>query len=156
MPFVVFSLALLVAPPEFRAWLRQALLAYAMVILAFVGALHWGFTIKTEGFTEAERWTWMSWSVVPALAAWAAAMVPFRLGIALMMMTFARPSRAGPCVRRALRPAGVVPAAAPRAHRGGRGRAARRAGRSPLKAPRARGDLAGADGLCYNCRLLRE
>jgi hypothetical protein len=89
VPFVVFSLALLVAPPEFRAWLRQALLAYAMVILAFVGALHWGFTIKTEGFTEAERWTWMGWSVVPALAAWAAAMVPFRLGIALMMMTFA-------------------------------------------------------------------
>lgn len=88
VPFVVFSLALLAAPPEFRVWLRQALLAYAMVILAFVGALHWGFTVKTEGFTEAERWTWMGWSVVPALAAWAAAMVPYRLGITLMLMTF--------------------------------------------------------------------
>jgi hypothetical protein len=88
VPFVVFALALCFAPPAFAAWLREALLAYAMVILSFVGALHWGFTMKTPGMTERERWTWMGWSVTPALAAWAAHMLPYRLGLLLLIATF--------------------------------------------------------------------
>ena len=88
VPFVVFTLALWVAPPDFRTWARAALLAYGMVILSFVGALHWGFTMKTPDFTDRERWRWMGWSVAPALAAWAAAMLPFRLGIGLLLAVF--------------------------------------------------------------------
>jgi len=88
VPFVVFTLALWVAPPDFRAWARSALVAYGMVILSFVGALHWGFTMKTPELTDRERWRWMGWSVAPALAAWAAAMLPFRLGIGLLLAVF--------------------------------------------------------------------
>jgi hypothetical protein len=88
VPFVAFALAAWLAPPAFAAWAQRALINYAMVILAFVGALHWGFTMKTPGMTERERWTWMGWSIVPALAAWGAGMLPFRLAIALLVATF--------------------------------------------------------------------
>jgi len=88
IPFVAFVLGIWFAPPAFQAWCRQALIAYAVVILSFVGALHWGFTMKTPDMTERERWTWMGWSVVPALAAWAAAILPYRLAIALLVVTF--------------------------------------------------------------------
>ena len=39
--------------------------AYAAVILSFVGALHWGFAMKTPGFDERDRWTWMGWCAPP-------------------------------------------------------------------------------------------
>ncbi|MBL0292434.1 MAG: hypothetical protein IPQ15_17815 [Betaproteobacteria bacterium] len=47
-----------------------------------------GFTMKTPAMTERERWTWMGWSVVPALAAWGAGMLPFRVAVALLVATF--------------------------------------------------------------------
>lgn len=88
MPFVAFALAVWLAPPAFAAWSQHALVTYAMVILSFVGALHWGFTMKTPSMSERERWTWMGWSVVPALAAFGAGMLPYRLAIALLVVTF--------------------------------------------------------------------
>ena len=88
VPFAIFALALWVAPADFREWARHALVAYGMVILSFVGALHWGFTMKTPEMTERERWTWMGWSVTPALAAWAAHTLPYRLGLLLLIATF--------------------------------------------------------------------
>ena len=88
VPFAAFVLGIWFAPPEFQAWSRHALVAYGMVILAFVGALHWGFTMKTPEMSEREQWTWMGWSVIPALAAWGAGILPYRLAIALLVVTF--------------------------------------------------------------------
>lgn len=88
IPFVAFALAAWFAPPAFAAWVQRALVTYAMVVLAFVGALHWGFTMKTPAMTERERWTWMGWSVVPALAAWGAGILPYRPAVALLVVTF--------------------------------------------------------------------
>ena len=88
VPFVAFTFAVWLAPPAFAAWAQHALVTYAMIILTFVGALHWGFTMKTPAMTERERWTWMGWSVVPALAAWGAGMLPFRVAVALLVATF--------------------------------------------------------------------
>ena len=88
IPFVAFALAAWFAPPAFAAWVQRALVTYAMVVLAFVGALHWGFTMMTTEMTERERWTWMSWSVVPALAAWGAGILPFRPAVLLLVVTF--------------------------------------------------------------------
>ncbi len=86
----VFQIALAIwfAPPAFRDWARNALVAYGMVILAFVGALHWGFTMKTPEFDERDRWTWMGWSVTPALLAWTASLFPFRPAVAILAATF--------------------------------------------------------------------
>ncbi|MBK7745186.1 MAG: DUF3429 domain-containing protein [Betaproteobacteria bacterium] len=88
VPFVAFTFAVWLAPPAFAAWAQHALVTYAMIILTFVGALHWGFTMKTPEFDERDRWTWMGWSVVPALAAWGAGMLPFRVAVALLVATF--------------------------------------------------------------------
>ena len=88
IPFYAFALAIWFAPPAFRDWARNALVAYGMVILAFVGALHWGFTMKTPEFDERDRWTWMGWSVTPALLAWTASLFPFRPAVAILAATF--------------------------------------------------------------------
>jgi hypothetical protein len=88
VPFIVFTFAIWSAPPSFAAWARHALVTYAMVILAFVGALHWGFTMMSPGMSERARWTWMGWSVIPSLAAWGAGMLPYRVAIALLVITF--------------------------------------------------------------------
>ena len=88
VPFVAFALAVWFAPAPFAAWVQRALVTYAMVVLAFVGALHWGFTMKTPWMTEGERWTWMGWSVVPALAAWGAGILPYRPAVLLLVVTF--------------------------------------------------------------------
>jgi len=88
IPFLAFVLGIWFAPPDFQSWSRHALIAYGMVILSFVGALHWGFTMKTPGMSEREQWTWMGWSVIPALAAWGAGILPYRLAIALLVVTF--------------------------------------------------------------------
>jgi len=88
IPFYAFALAIWFAPPAFREWARNAMVAYGMVILAFVGALHWGFAMKTPGFDERDRWTWMGWSVTPALAAWTASLFPFRPAVAILAATF--------------------------------------------------------------------
>ncbi len=88
IPFYAFALAIWFAPQDFREWARHALVAYGMVILAFVGALHWGFTMKTPEFDERDRWTWMGWSVTPALLAWTASLFPFRPAVAILAATF--------------------------------------------------------------------
>jgi uncharacterized membrane protein len=88
VPFAAFTFTGWLAPQSFAAWTQHALVTYAMIILAFAGALHWGFTMKTPTMTERERWTWMGWSVVSALAAWSAGMLPFRIAVAVLVATF--------------------------------------------------------------------
>jgi hypothetical protein len=44
--------------------------------------------MKTPGFDERDRWTWMGWSVTPALAAWTASLFAFRPAVAILAATF--------------------------------------------------------------------
>ena len=53
-------------------WWNAALVAYGVVILSFVGALHWGFAMTQLGLTDRQRASAFVWSVVPALVAWLA------------------------------------------------------------------------------------
>jgi len=88
LPFAGFLFGLWFGSPDLSAWCAKALLNYGMVILAFVGALHWAFAMQASGFGAADRWTWMGWSVMPALAAWTAGMLPWRLGIGVLLAVF--------------------------------------------------------------------
>jgi uncharacterized membrane protein len=88
LPFAAFLLGLWFGSPELSSWCAKALLNYGVVILAFVGALHWAFAMQAGGFDAADRWTWMGWSTMPALAAWAAAMLPWRIGIGVLLAVF--------------------------------------------------------------------
>ena len=88
LPFAGFLFGLWFGSAELSAWCAKALLNYGVVILAFVGALHWAFAMQASGFAASDRWTWMGWSVMPALAAWTAGMLPWRLGIGVLLAMF--------------------------------------------------------------------
>jgi Protein of unknown function (DUF3429) len=48
------------------------LIAYACVILAFLGALHWGFAMTLADISPSRKNAMYLWSVVPALLGWVA------------------------------------------------------------------------------------
>jgi hypothetical protein len=72
LPFVFGAIALWSLPADFHSHVRQWILGYAMVILAFVGALHWGVAMQTRQAATSRVWTAAGWSVLPALVAWLA------------------------------------------------------------------------------------
>jgi hypothetical protein len=88
VPFVVLSSALFALPEHTRPQILQWLIAYAAVILSFVGALHWGVAMVHAQMREADRTVFMAWSVVPALAAWVALLLPAKTALLLMAGTF--------------------------------------------------------------------
>lgn len=83
LPFVG-SAGLYLLTAEER-WL-DVLRAYAAVIASFVGALQWGYAVR-DGLEGARAWRAYGWSVVPALAAWVALLLPVQTGLALLAVT---------------------------------------------------------------------
>ena len=75
IPFLVLAPASLLEPAHAALW-REALHAYGAVILAFIGALHWGLAMALPGLAPSRRTACFAWSVVPALIAWAALLLP--------------------------------------------------------------------------------
>ncbi|MCX7890905.1 MAG: DUF3429 domain-containing protein [Burkholderiales bacterium] len=72
IPFLAGAAALWLAPPDAKAVVREWLAAYGVVILAFVGALHWGIVAQVRQAPAASVWVAAGWGVVPALVAWVA------------------------------------------------------------------------------------
>jgi hypothetical protein len=66
----------------------RALFAYGAVILSFVGALHWAFAMTLHDLPAARRNTAFAWSVVPALLAFVALVLPPPIGAALLILGF--------------------------------------------------------------------
>ena len=71
-PFAIALAGLLFGDDASARYFSLQFLAYGAVILSFVGAVHWGVTL-TGGPAPARR---MIVSVLPALAAWAALLLP--------------------------------------------------------------------------------
>jgi len=88
VPFVVLTSALYALPTPNAPVLLLYLTAYGAVILSFVGAVHWGAAMVHAKMLESERGVFMAWSVVPALAAWAALLMPAKTALLLMAATF--------------------------------------------------------------------
>ncbi len=84
LPFVVGALATLDGGALGRR-APGALLAYAAVILSFMGGVHWGLAMS------AARPSWLRYgaSVVPALLGWAALLAGGRAGFVLLAASFA-------------------------------------------------------------------
>ncbi|MGH8507831.1 MAG: DUF3429 domain-containing protein [Gammaproteobacteria bacterium] len=76
VPFIVFAGSLWAAPLDYRPLLVGWLSTYAAVILSFIGALHWGIAMVHRNMIEGDRALFMTWSVVPAIAAWVALLLP--------------------------------------------------------------------------------
>lgn len=88
MPFVGLATLMLADPPRAATW-GPALLGYGAVILAFVGALHWGFAMACEGLDSALRRRAFAWSVVPALLGWLALVLGGAVGSVILVLGLA-------------------------------------------------------------------
>jgi hypothetical protein len=88
LPFVGLCAVLFFWPHPFHGMVYRALNAYGAVILAFVGALHWGMSLREFRGSRAEGWIALLSGVVPAVLAWAAILLPSQTGLRLLAASF--------------------------------------------------------------------
>ena len=70
VPFAICAAAAHGGTPNLAAYGLIGAANYGAVILSFVGAIHWGLAMQDDRHVY-----WFSWSVTPALLAWAAVSV---------------------------------------------------------------------------------
>jgi len=87
LPFVLLTFGVLLDPAHGSLWLDSQL-AYGAVILSFVGALHWAFAMTLPELDADQRVVRFIWSVVPALLAWTALLLPPMLAATLLIVGF--------------------------------------------------------------------
>lgn len=87
LPFLGAALLIAIEPAQADLW-RKAMIAYGAVILSFVGALHWGFAMTLASLPDEAKQRCFVWSVVPALVAWPALLLPSTWGGALLIAGF--------------------------------------------------------------------
>ncbi|MCQ4347129.1 DUF3429 domain-containing protein [Pseudomonas stutzeri] len=85
IPFLSGALGIWVTPVGWRPFVLEALLDYAAVILAFMGAIHWGLAMRAEEDSLNAQMQ-LGLSVIPPLVGWAA--VSFGLPVALAIPLF--------------------------------------------------------------------
>jgi hypothetical protein len=87
IPFVALAAASVLAPDHRSLW-SPALIAYGAVILSFVGALHWGIAMTAPQMPVRQRTIHYVWSVIPALLAWPAPLMPVAGGALILILGF--------------------------------------------------------------------
>lgn len=88
-PFIVLSGAVWGAPEAYTAVLLFWLSSYAAVIAGFLGAVHWGVVLLHPAMAEQDRGVFMTWSVVPAIAAWVSLLMPIKTGLLMLIAIYA-------------------------------------------------------------------
>jgi hypothetical protein len=81
IPFVGLASAVWFLEPLHQARAASALLAYGASILSFLGAIHWGLTMRVA--TDQGKGM-LAWGVLPSLVAWIALMLPASSGLLLV------------------------------------------------------------------------
>lgn len=84
-PFVAGCAAIWLTGADRPTWLTTAFVGYGAVIIAFMGAIHWGLAMALE---RAPGRIYLH-SIWPALAGWCAILLPPLAGIALLIAAFA-------------------------------------------------------------------
>jgi hypothetical protein len=87
VPFVGLALAAWFAGPALAPRVALAQAQYGAVILAFVGALHWGRGLAAEAAAVRAgpgSPLVLVWSVLPSLWAWVALMLPLRIALPVL------------------------------------------------------------------------
>lgn len=89
VPFVSGALGIWITPEGWRVMVLTALLDYAAVILAFMGAIHWGLAMRAENASEPAQLQ-LGLSVVPPLLGWLAISsgMPISLALPLCLLAF--------------------------------------------------------------------
>ncbi|PAU87224.1 DUF3429 domain-containing protein [Pseudomonas sp. WN033] len=88
IPFVTGALGLWVTPEVWRERVMEELLSYAAVILAFMGAIHWGLAMRAEESSEKAPFQ-LGLSVIPPLLGWVALSLPISLAIPVFFFAYA-------------------------------------------------------------------
>ena len=90
IPFITGALGIWITPEGWRVVVLAALLDYAAVILAFMGAIHWGLAMRAENSGQAAQ-VQLGLSVVPPLLGWLAISggMPISLGLPMCLLAFA-------------------------------------------------------------------
>jgi len=101
-PFAALAAVLPFLAGEQKALAAHALVAYGATILSFLGGVHWGLAIATDGADQAGFGARLVVSVVPSLAGWIALLVGSSIGmfilaaaIAMMLWVDIRIAQAG-------------------------------------------------------------
>ncbi|MFT5417158.1 MAG: hypothetical protein ACI915_003494 [Gammaproteobacteria bacterium] len=90
IPFVAGTAGLWVLPRNYAMELIYPLVAYGSVILAFMGAVHWGLAIALENAGDSHRATRQFWlSVSSPLVAWLALMLEREIAMIVLAFAFA-------------------------------------------------------------------
>ena len=87
-PFVVTALGARFDGAHGPFW-SHALVCYGASIVSFLGALHWGFATTLPEINSSRRRVLFLWSVVPAIFAWIALLLPDRPALMLLVATLA-------------------------------------------------------------------
>ncbi len=89
IPFVACGLVAGTAGPDWQGKAMLALAAYAAVVLAFLGGVHWGFALVPGAAAPRVR---LGLGVVPSLVGWAGLLVVFTgletVGLAVLAAGF--------------------------------------------------------------------
>lgn len=80
VPFVGLALVIWLWPIH-QAQAATALLAYGATIASFLGAIHWGLTMRDS---QVQSTRLLVWGVIPSLVAWVALLLPAAQGMLLI------------------------------------------------------------------------
>jgi len=72
IPFALMLLGVWLADPSWLSVFVRAQLAYGIVILSFLGGIHWGAAMLCAELSVADTKKALLWSVTPSLIAWSA------------------------------------------------------------------------------------
>ncbi|MEH6566333.1 MAG: DUF3429 domain-containing protein [Halopseudomonas sp.] len=88
IPFVSGALGLWVTPEAWRERVLEELLAYAAIVLAFMGAIHWGLAMRADA-ESGKAPIQLALSVVPPLLGWVGLSLPINLALPIFFIAFA-------------------------------------------------------------------
>lgn len=80
IPFVVLALLNFAAESSYKNIISFSLLAYGASICSFLGAIHWGLTMRDKTPDK----IYLIWGVVPSLIAWVSLMIKPEFGLLLI------------------------------------------------------------------------
>lgn len=83
IPFLALAGAAAFGPGQWHTVAQVLLVQYGALILAFVGALHWGYALLQEA-RGGQAWLRYGYSVLPALWAWLALQFPLPAGMRMV------------------------------------------------------------------------
>lgn len=88
IPFVGLSVFYsMLDDPRRASFVLSALMAYAAIILSFVGAIHWGRSLHEPHMVRSNLLQIIS--IIPTLMAWVALLMPPQIGLVVLIIGFA-------------------------------------------------------------------